>query len=116
MAITDGFHAELQGIAKILANDELRVQHSQRPYAWVEDNVSDLYSDLESAIAASADVYYLGTILLRAVSGSVLEVIDGQQRLATTVVLLAAIRNYLQTESHDAQARGIGETYVAKPD
>lgn len=116
MPISDGFHAELQGIAKILANDELRVQRSQRPYAWQKKHVGDLYSDLEDAIASTASVYYLGTILLRTASDGILEVIDGQQRLATTVILLSAIRNYLEDHGHEGQARGICEAFLAKPD
>ena len=39
--------------------------------------------------------YFLGTIVLTTAQDDAMEVIDGQQRLATTTILIAAIRDYL---------------------
>jgi len=52
--------------------------------------------DLTRAIAdEESEEYFLGTIVTIPRSPDVLEVVDGQQRLATTAILLAEIRNYL---------------------
>jgi uncharacterized protein with ParB-like and HNH nuclease domain len=57
-----------------------------------------LFEDFSSAISKGDDSYFLGTIVLTQGAGDRLEVADGQQRLATTSILIAAIRDYLETE------------------
>src|SRR5204863_473284 len=41
--------------------------------------------------------YFLGTIVTIPRTGGALEVVDGQQRLATTAIMLSAIRDYLRS-------------------
>ena len=51
--------------------------------------------DFSNAIAGDDKTYFLGTIVLTASSDGKLEVADGQQRLATTAILISAIRDHL---------------------
>lgn len=83
------------GIAKIFSDYSLSIPPHQRDYAWTEDEVSQLFSDLEAAYRAGSE-YFLGTIVaIENSPGSELKVVDGQQRLTTTYLLLTAIRDYL---------------------
>lgn len=85
------------GLGGILRQYRLRVPPNQREYAWTEREVTTLFTDLAKAISNERnDDYFLGTIVTIPKSPDLLEVADGQQRLATTAILLAEIRNYLR--------------------
>lgn len=81
------------GIGSVLKGHLLRVPLNQREYSWREKHIVDLFGDLSFAQARGD--YFLGTIVTIPLAGreGTLEVIDGQQRLATTAILLAAIRD-----------------------
>lgn len=83
---------EYVGIGTLIRAGRLRVPPNQRSYKWEEEHVSDLFQDLAKAI--DAEDYFLGTIVLTGATGPIPEVTDGQQRLATTTVLLSAIRDF----------------------
>ncbi|MGD0947791.1 MAG: DUF262 domain-containing protein [Candidatus Binatia bacterium] len=85
------------GLASVLRQYRLRVPPNQREYSWEDEHVTTLFRDLAKAISDDSPEYFLGTIVTIPRSDEVLELVDGQQRLATTAILLAEIRNYLQT-------------------
>ena len=91
---------EQAGIGSLLKQNLLYVPPNQREYAWTEREVEQLFTDVAGAIDEDAN-YFLGTIVTIVRSGSSLEVVDGQQRLATTSILLAAIRRYLKEVDED---------------
>jgi hypothetical protein len=103
-----------EGIGSILRGDELAVPLNQREYSWQEEHVQDLFNDFEKVINKAT--YFLGTVVItRPDSAGRPEVTDGQQRLATTTILLAAIRDYL-FESVEAgnktRAQSIEQKYL----
>lgn len=81
---------------------ELRVPEYQRPYEWTETCVAELLSDiLNTYHKAGAERYLLlGSIILyktyREESDKTHDVVDGQQRLSTLVLLYSVIFNRLQ--------------------
>lgn len=84
------------GIGTALSHNRLAVPVNQRDYSWEDKHVLALFQDLSKAIDANKTAYFLGTIVLTsAKKEGGLEVADGQQRLATTTILLAAMRDYL---------------------
>jgi len=83
------------GIAKIFVDHRLSIPPHQRDYAWTKEEVSQLFSDLEAAYRGGSE-YFLGTIVaIEDEKTGELQVVDGQQRLTTTYLLLTAIRDYL---------------------
>ncbi len=92
---------EQAGIGTALARNRLAVPLNQREYSWEESHILDLFHDLANAIDSVKSTYFLGTIVLSQREDGTFEVADGQQRLATTTILLAAIRDYFE-ERHDA--------------
>jgi Protein of unknown function DUF262/Protein of unknown function (DUF1524) len=86
---------EQVGIGKILKDFTLAVPSHQRDYSWTELEVKTLLQDLAKAIADNEPAYFLGTIVTIPGEAGRLEVIDGQQRLATITILLCQIRRYL---------------------
>jgi hypothetical protein len=73
-----------------------RIPPYQREYSWQRPQWEDLFQDLVEADGP----HFLGTIITLnqtkdAVSGGVLELIDGQQRMTTLTLLLAAVYSVL---------------------
>lgn len=91
-----GISAHDVGLGATLNQNLLMVPPNQRSYAWEISHVQTLFDDLSAAIQTSDQPYFLGTLVLTRGAGSRLEVADGQQRLATTSILIAAIRDYLE--------------------
>jgi hypothetical protein len=83
------------GIGSVLTKYPLRVPLNQRSYAWEEGHVNTLLQDFSNAIAGENKTYFLGTIVLTHSGDNKWEVADGQQRLATTAILISAIRDHL---------------------
>lgn len=84
------------GLGGILRGYQLVVPPNQREYAWGEREIVNLFQDFAKAIGDNETSYFLGTIVTVPRAAGTLEVIDGQQRLATTAILLAAIRDFLR--------------------
>jgi uncharacterized protein with ParB-like and HNH nuclease domain len=93
-----------------LTNPPIVVPDWQRNYSWTTSEVETFWNDLVQFEAAypgdtiNAQEYFLGSVVIvdNAVSHLLL---DGQQRLATSAVLLSVIRDYLKRSSRDAATR-----------
>lgn len=90
-----GITAHDVGLGATINQNLLMVPPNQRSYAWEESHVETLFEDLSGAIQAGDQPYFLGTLVLTQGADDRLEVADGQQRLATTSILIAAIRDFL---------------------
>ena len=84
------------GLASILKQHKLLVPQNQRDYSWTEKEVTTLLQDFARAIRDNDPTYFVGTIVSIRRGQDVLEIVDGQQRLATTAILLTEIRQYLK--------------------
>lgn len=108
---------ELTGIARRLEIMPLTVPIYQRSYAWKEDEISDYWNDLNGAFTSAESEYFMGTVVLSKESdqeGGV-SIIDGQQRLATTAILLAAVRDELRRRGDENRAQILQGQFLAKP-
>ena len=74
----------------------------QRSYVWQTDNISELVEDLYFAFQNKPDSdYFLGSLVLKSVKGSSYpeyEVLDGQQRLTTFLIMMAVLRDLIPDE------------------
>ncbi|MCK4447813.1 MAG: DUF262 domain-containing protein [Candidatus Marinimicrobia bacterium] len=85
---------DLKGIGEVIKTNTLKVPIYQRSFAWSKKEVSELFDDIKVSI--NEDEYFLGTIVLTKNKGeSRLEIIDGQQRISTIVILFAALKGYI---------------------
>ncbi|OLO39334.1 hypothetical protein BTR23_09840 [Alkalihalophilus pseudofirmus] len=102
-------------IVQKLFNDYYTVPSYQREYVWQQDQVNRL---LEDILEAKGDFprtdegdYFIGSIVVceskMQNEGSVLEVIDGQQRLTTMIVILCAIRDRITDINQQADISAI---------
>ena len=54
---------ELEGVGRILLNRNLAVPIYQRSYAWEDEHVRDLLTDVETAMSEGAHEYFIGSIV-----------------------------------------------------
>ncbi|MDE7430955.1 MAG: DUF262 domain-containing protein [Lachnospiraceae bacterium] len=88
----------MAGIKSIneLLEMNLDIPDYQRPYKWAIQNIDDLLSDITNAIN-NADryrtefKYRIGTIILHKTIDGVYDVVDGQQRIISLVLLKQCI-------------------------
>src|SRR4051794_21037532 len=92
MSRLEGIKIKPEGLGHALEDNRLAVPIYQRSYAWKDEHVKDLFQDFGRAIRDDSE-YFLGTIVTTPAPSERPEIIDGQQRLATTTILLAAIRD-----------------------
>ncbi|MGX8792704.1 DUF262 domain-containing protein [Oceanobacillus sp. M60] len=121
------FDARSNSIKGLLTATRLyRIPRFQRDFSWEQNNYDEFLNDMLFQINFTdskfkASQYYLGNMLfLGEKDEDFVEVIDGQQRLTTITILLAALRNTLfsiSTEKDDsahAYAETIQNEYLIK--
>jgi len=97
-------------IEAVLTGGFYRVPRFQRPYSWDPSNVEDFWDD----VIDSGSDYFIGSMVIFR-DGDAAGLVDGQQRLTTVTMMLAAIRNeFLRLEADDA-ATGI-QTLIERKD
>src|ERR1700676_2630475 len=111
----DDINIRLDGLGHLIADKAISVPTYQRAYAWEEKHVRSLFQDIGAAIRTSQKEYFLGSIVA-APSADGTEVVDGQQRLATAAILLAAIRDYFTSKGDIDRAKQIETTYLITKD
>src|SRR3984957_4499784 len=97
--------AHEQPIQKIFGDDYVfSIPDYQRPYAWTPEQARELIDDLLGFIevnpgpVAEMPSYFLGSIVLIKGDSPEADVVDGQQRLTTLTLLLAAIRANIEVK------------------
>ena len=92
-------------VSKLLKSSFYRIPRFQRPYSWDRENVSDFWTD--ALVSDDAD-YFIGSfVVFKEQSGDKLLVVDGQQRLTTITLLLAALRDAFAQNEDTALALGV---------
>jgi len=114
--MADNVNWDYEGIGQILAGGGLQVPKHQREYSWEKEHVEELCRDLSGALQNDGDDYFLGTVVLTSTKPGVFQVVDGQQRLATTIMILAAIRDMLLKRSETKLSNSVQENYLSTYD
>jgi len=98
-------HATEYPIYKVFSNDFVfTIPLYQRPYAWTTEQAGELLEDLLTALGEGNEPiddinpYFLGSIVLIKGDKPDAQVVDGQQRLTTLTILLAALRTLVQPQ------------------
>lgn len=88
-------------IGEVFSRFWFRIPDYQRAYVWGKDEISELIDDVNYASEHNPEgQYFLGSMVLRkatritdGVSFEEYELLDGQQRLTTLMLMLACIRD-----------------------
>ncbi|PWF26536.1 DUF262 domain-containing protein [Ancrocorticia populi] len=102
-------------LGHLLADHLVEVPEFQRAYSWERVNVREYLADLARA-RKSETPYFMGTIVFAKTNegNGRRKVVDGQQRLATTAVLIAAIRDRLQELGKASLSDNISKKYLRR--
>ncbi|HBR56274.1 MAG TPA: hypothetical protein DEA22_02185, partial [Blastocatellia bacterium] len=88
----------------------LRVPPSQRSYRWKKEHIEALLNDIRENL--DEDEYYVGSVIVVTSTKDKTFVFDGQQRLATTSILIAAIRDKFLELGEEKDARDTEEEFL----
>lgn len=98
------------GAGHFIADNFLRVPVYQRSFAWEISNVQDLVEDIKNSYPED---YFIGTIVVTD-KGDYLEIVDGQQRLATINIFFAAVRDLMRKMNNIDKSKYIETVYLWK--
>ncbi|MBN8545834.1 MAG: DUF262 domain-containing protein [Ignavibacteria bacterium] len=83
---------KLISLLELFEGKKFEVPDYQRGYSWDEEQILDLLTDIEMHNSKSGHKHFTGTIVVeRPNGGDVYQIVDGQQRLVTCVMILRAI-------------------------
>ncbi len=110
------FHDD--AIGHVLADRVLSVPVYQRSYSWDREQVEEFWTDLRDTFATAGQEYFLGNLVFaeEGAEDRELAIIDGQQRLATTLILLACLRDEHEERGESEAGREVHSTFVATYD
>lgn len=94
----------ISSLEELFSENEFRIPQYQRAYSWEERQLAAFLDDLRQQVKTQARFpdkqYFLGTLLLHEENlgdrGRVVNIVDGQQRLTTSVVFIATALKMLR--------------------
>lgn len=101
-------------LSKIFSSDfEYFIPDYQRPYSWEEEHINQLFDDLYEFYQRKTDEsYFLGSIVvIKEDRKSKAEVVDGQQRLTSLTILIAALTYCFLSDKYKL----LGKNYLQQP-
>lgn len=105
------------GLGDYIKNSRLLVPTNQRDYKWKQDYIEQFVDDVVEAMTNNDDEFFCGLMVFVRSEDRAYDVLDGQQRLATTLILYSAIRNWLSLYTEYEQfGDQIQTTFLGEPD
>ncbi len=110
---------------QLLTKRLFRIPHYQRAYSWHSKQRADMFNDIKKLEGKSKGFHFMATVVglrrkpitIIADEYSVIEVVDGQQRLTTLVLLLKAIERKLNCQKpNEEPARELQKLLVKQDD
>ncbi|WP_121295122.1 DUF262 domain-containing protein [Helicobacter pylori] len=93
---------ELLNLNGVIEKGVFEIPSYQRGYAWQERQLKDFWNDLEHVSKLGDKFHYMHSLTLRELENefenSTFEIIDGQQRLATSLILLGLLAKITQNK------------------
>ncbi|GAA7776451.1 hypothetical protein HpBT0202_14470 [Helicobacter pylori] len=93
---------ELLDLDRVIEKGVFEIPSYQRGYAWQEGQLEDFWNDLEHVSKLGNQFHYMHSLTLRELENdfenSAFEIIDGQQRLATSLILLGLLAKTIQNK------------------
>jgi Protein of unknown function DUF262/Protein of unknown function (DUF1524) len=113
---------KLYTLNEVLHDRLFRVPPYQRGYSWTSNERGDLFQDLRNVRDLRRDEHFMATLVFRdtrrhvTIGGAdrlrIYDIVDGQQRLTTLVVLLKAVEKNLANNAQEKQAEKLNAILV----
>ncbi|MGL5369994.1 MAG: DUF262 domain-containing protein [Plesiomonas shigelloides] len=89
----------ISGDDRTVMSSQLCIPEYQRPYCWKEQQLSQVLAGIRSQKEQLPDLpYYLGSLILHQENGK-LNIIDGQQRVTTLVLIASILTKQMHSQS-----------------
>lgn len=88
-------------IGELFRDNNFVVPLYQRNYAWETNEIGDFWDDLLDLVKAKRNSHFFGQIVTFKNSEDNQEIIDGQQRLTTSTIFMAAVRDIAEQIYND---------------
>lgn len=105
-------------ISELISGDNIfTIPYFQRAYKWKPTHLRQLNADILNLVDESVDIHFLGAIIIHGRRGNpadpkIFDVIDGQQRLTTLFLYLAAIIKTLTNIDEHGEAAALFLKYL----
>ncbi len=108
--MTDSMQPEYLSLIKLLDKRLFDIPEYQRSYSWSKRQRDDLFKDIENLAEEDGTSHFMATVVCLRHRDEVklgtnklakLDIVDGQQRLTTLIILLNAIRHALNKEDEE---------------
>src|ERR1700683_3623487 len=86
--------APTTGLGRLITDNRFFVPTHQRDYKWDRDRVERFIDDITQAMDRGDKFYFIGLMVFMGPEGDRLRVLDGQQRLATSIIIFSALRTW----------------------
>ena len=111
----ENINLDIKSLENITKDYNLKIPDYQRPYTWKKSTADILFNDIYSAMKEDKD-YRLGSLILHRDENGFYNIVDGQQRLITTALILKALGDksgfLLQNEIKAISFKKIAENYT----
>jgi hypothetical protein len=105
------------GLGRFIKESRFVVPTHQRDFSWTDVYVNAFLKDVEDALKKKSDIYFCGLMVFtRSSSSQLLKVLDGQQRLATTLMVFSAMRNWFRQHTAFKKEEFLVETQLLQND
>lgn len=109
--MSDNYDANTRKLEEFLSERHLKIPYYQRGYSWEEIHVSNFVDDLLEYKSDNAIPYFFGYVTITPGDDKFWYLIDGQQRIATTIIFLICIRDLSREEGLEDLASNIEEQF-----
>lgn len=116
MSQVQSIQIQLEGIGGVLKSKRFKVPAYQRSYAWEKEHVEALLEDIREAINSKESEYFLGSLVVTGPLDQRYDVVDGQQRLTTVSLLIAAIKDKFKSDEDMDVVSSIRTDFLASTD
>lgn len=102
----NNLEGKIEPIGKVFSADFFfSIPDYQRPFAWEDNNFQDIIDDLIGA--QGGEQYFLGTLVLhKKPEKNTFDVVDGQQRLTSLLILFACLRDLITDQQFRKTLQG----------
>ena len=94
--MTQYFKSEVSSLKSVFDGDNFyEIPDYQRPYSWTNEQIDILWDDIFEAYTNNHENIFLGPlIVIEKNKKNRQQIVDGQQRLTTFIILFCVLRNY----------------------
>jgi len=108
------FEAHEESLGSLLTE---RIQYvvpsHQRDFSWTLDQIADFLTDIQTAQEAKLNEYFIGLMVFMKGEKNKLVILDGQQRLATTIIILSTVCKKLEELQYHKDANQIQSEFMS---